>query len=1755
MPFSFTINMRLKHLKTLHPAQDGAEKVMAMCWSPNNKKLAVCTADRTVLLFDGSGEKRDKFSTKPADSSYGKKSYVVKGMTFSPDSAKIAIAQSDNIVFVYKLGEDWGEKKVICNKFVCQSAATCVTWPSEGPLVIGLAEGRVRVAQAKNNKTTTLYSSDSYVVSLTNNISGKGVLSGHADGSVVRFFFDDEGSGDLQGKIFTHTCPPYALVWAAQSIIAAGCDRKIVIYGNDGVSRKQIDYSRNHTEKEFTTAVCSPSGKTVVVGSYDRLRILNWNSHHNDWEEAKPKEVANWYTICTLAWAKDGSKLSVGTLTGLVELFDCSMKKTLYKKVFEITYIDPSQVIIRNISTGSQSILKSISNSEITDIKILGKNRYIVAHTLQTLLLCDMNTNLISEVPWNGVGENVKFFFDFENVCIVFNVGELSLIEYGNNVILGSVRTEFINPHLISVRINERCNKHESDNKKLAYLIDLKTIAVLDLTTNQLLTQITHESKIDWLELSETGRKLLFRDRRQRLNLVDIEKDEKKTMLNYCSFVQWVPGSDVVVAQNRGSLCVWYNIESPDKITIMPIKGEVVEIQRSDNKTDVIVSDGSSTIVYGLDEGLIEFGSAIDNKDFKRAVLYLEKLGYSEETEDMWANLGKLALESEKLGIAERCFAAIGDVSKARFLRETLAIANEIAVNTDGDGIDYYQVRARLEIMNKEYKTAESIHLEQNKVEEAIQMYLDLHRWDDAIELAKVTDHPDLERLNETYFQWLQETGQEEKAGELKEAEGEYREAIKLYLAAGLPTRAGRVITNMPNLAENDGLVQEIASALMKGEFYEHAGDLNQKIDNYHKALECYRLGNAFNRAVDLARTAFPGEVIHLEEEWGDHLASIKQLEAAINHYIEAGSSVKALDAAINAKLWKKAVEIMEIIDDTQALGKYLKPMAQHFYSVGQYELAEHLLVEGGMSKEAVDMYNRIGEWDKAYKLASQFLDPGEVRRMYLSQAKKLEEKGDYKDAEKLYTSAHEYDMAITMYENLKQYDKVVKMVKKYYPEKLPETYLLIAKKLESDEKYMQAEEYYITAGEWKAAVNMYRNLDMWEDAYRVAKTKGNDIAAKQIAYLWAKNIGGDSAVKLLNKFGLLESAIDYAAENCAFDFAFELARTAMKHKMPDIHLKYAMFLEDEGKFKEAELEFIQAHRPKEAVLMYVHNQDWESAQRVAEAYDKESVADVLIGQARFAFEKGEFQKAESLLLRAERADLAVKFYKEAGMWNEALRVCKDYTPNKLLELQEEYESETSQRGSRDVQHLFEQASSWEETGQYQKAIDRYLQICPSNTEDYDFIEKCWVKAAELSWKFMNKQHTEHLVQQIAPKLLQMKKQTTAAQLFLKINSIKNALDALIDAKDWSKAKRVAAEVNSRYEEYVNNCYKDYLRSEGNTSELADIDIIAALDLYAERNQWEKCLEVAQKQGTKVLHKYVALLAIKLIKEKKEQKALSLYVKYGIPAISQNFSIYRHIVSAIFSMQDTFSYESYSLWSSLRNILYQLSQSLQKMGSEEFDDFNNYLTIAHYYSTRSACMGQSSLERQAVKISLSLLRYADVIPADKAFYEAGEAAKSLGWNSIAFVCLNHLMDIYEAIEEGATEVDNTDFQNTDIPLSILIPSETCISEAQHEETREWVLSVSMDQTVDQSLPLDERKMFESSLITHDGRQYPPCIVTGYPVIRNKVEFGKANKVANKDDWNKLIMAAKVSHVAECEDVLKFIATWCGGSGNTGFTFQ
>lgn len=46
--------------------------------------------------------------------------------------------------------------------------------------------------------------------------------------------------------------------------------------------------------------------------------------------------------------------------------------------------------------------------------------------------------------------------------------------------------------------------------------MDAKTICVVDLISQMVIGQVNHDAKIDWIELSETAHKLLFRDKKLR---------------------------------------------------------------------------------------------------------------------------------------------------------------------------------------------------------------------------------------------------------------------------------------------------------------------------------------------------------------------------------------------------------------------------------------------------------------------------------------------------------------------------------------------------------------------------------------------------------------------------------------------------------------------------------------------------------------------------------------------------------------------------------------------------------------------------------------------------------------------------------------------------------------------------------------------------------------------------------------------------------------------------------------------------------------------------------------------------------------------------------------------------------------------------------------------------------------------------------------------------------------------------------------
>lgn len=133
---------------------------------------------------------------------------------------------------------------------------------------------------------------------------------------------------------------------------------------------------------------------------------------------------------------------------------------------------------------------------------------------------------------------------------------------------------------------------------------------------------------------------------------------------------------------------------------------------------------------------------------------------------------------------------------------------------------------------------------------------------------------------------------------------------------------------------------------------------------------------------------------------------------------------------------------------------------------------------------------------------------------------------------------------------------------------------------------------------------------------------------------------------RLLTRLGYFDTCLQLACDAGLFDWALEVVRYGGPEIRKEVHYKYAMFLEDEGRFKDAEREFLKAEKPMEAVQMYIHTKNWDAAEEVAQNHCLEGLTQVLVARAAEAADIEDFATAESLLLRAHKPEIIIQHYK-----------------------------------------------------------------------------------------------------------------------------------------------------------------------------------------------------------------------------------------------------------------------------------------------------------------------------------------------------------------------------------------------------------------------------------------------------------------------------------------------------------------------------
>lgn len=275
-----------------------------------------------------------------------------------------------------------------------------------------------------------------------------------------------------------------------------------------------------------------------------------------------------------------------------------------------------------------------------------------------------------------------------------------------------------------------------------------------------------------------------------------------------------------------------------------------------------------------------------------------------------------------------------------------------------------------------------------------------------------------------------------------------------------------------------------------------------------------------------------------------------------------------------------------------------------------------------------------------------------------------------------------------------------------------------------------------------------------------------------------------------------------------------------------------------------------------------------------------------------------------------------------------------------------------------------------------------------------------------------------------------------------------------------------------------------------------------------------------------------------LVDEGQAEKCLDVVNKHGISLDFQFYEIFAKMAKA---MLPHLTADGSQELMHLRAGLYRLLQQMKKTGQppDQIGEMETYLKIVHRYAM-APLLRQDGFNDYAAKAMVSISRYAGIIPADKAFFDAGMAARDAGQKNTAFVMLNHFLDISEAQEEDApnsNDIDHSDFENTDIPTDFQISKKTAVASEHSEAARQWVLTQSMDKDLEQSLPTVKctkcgHENWEGSLTCKNCQaQSAECVITGHPVIKY-ASCKNCGITANQDEWIKYIMKRK-------------LCPWCG----------
>ncbi|KAL8429878.1 hypothetical protein Efla_004692 [Eimeria flavescens] len=1156
------------------------------------------------------------------------------------------------------------------------------------------------------------------------------------------------------------------------------------------------------------------------------------------------------------------------------------------------------------------------------------------------------------------------------------------------------------------------------------------------------------------------------------------------------------------------------------------------------------------------------FERCLRSHRFKEASDLLSRLPEGRTTSDLWRRLSSCALsdcqfdsllcseeqeENEqpadcmhRVAVAAWAAAAAGDLADARFLRKLLqsrGFFGSCAYN--GHAMSTTHFLAGLAVFKKNFSAADYLLLQKGEVDAVVQMHRQLFRWKHCVRVLEEYSHKQAEEVRGEYTAWLLDHCRFEEAGGLLLEKGQLIEGVSLLLRGRVPARAAAAVCrSLPPVAlhaaaplkaeAQDAAAAEAAAAAFPAELAAAVADellqihLNQQaaqllahVGLWKPAMQLYLRCKEFKKAAEIAGVIAPEELPQLYEKMGRVRLQEGDTEAAIAHFLKAGCELQALDACMQAGLWRRAARLLQQQLQQQTdpeAAKQLLLVASKLEEQGDLSEAEDAYVNA--VERAVNMRLERGQTQAAFQLARRA--PGsEALRLFMQQrAQQMAAEGNLQDAEGALLSVGDVHGALQLLLSLRQFDRLLLLLDSTRQVSRNAVCMRLATRLAAEGSHADAERLFLACGEWKAAADMYAAAGDWAAAARVADSSNCSDARSRIWRRRAQQLlrlqGPEAAVQLLIERGEAAAAVQLALESSAFALAEQTAERHCPDRVAAVYLQLARHSEAAGETAAAEAAFLKAGAPAAALNMYTSRGKWEEAIRVAREHRQSEVQPLLMQQAKARVAAEDIEGAQEALLEAGRSDLAVQLLVRKGRWAAAIRLCSSKAPHLLHELLQQQQQQ--QAAVKTPQELRELCDALEAAKAFKRAISLCLQADHVQTADPMELRDFWLHAVALARRLDEPAVHAAAAAAAAQKLQQAGDCAAAGQVLVEAGKGEEALQArtLTDG-DLARSLGAAAE------QQLARHRRMHLKGRKDVEGLLQCgDTETALSLLAEAGEWSRCLDTAADKAPALLPLFLTRHLLQTQQAAAAAAAAEAVGKYGgqaaaaedlallcerVAAALRAQHLQRQISKGNLLLPDRHEEETAAGHSDLelhadcgsntigrvKTMYMGLFDSEQQHPSlsallhwfsrwsgQQRRRAEALLLQGHFESVILACGHRQGLEEVAAKAAISVLRYSRDSPnLDWLYHRAGLKCRRAGWPSLSFWLLNRYLDLCEFIEDREqTELDVQPFKSAGLPLPPLseLPKEHSLPPLQQEQTRDLVLWWSVDSAVKAAFP-------------------------------------------------------------------------------------